>query len=362
MAAPLDAGWLWQALARGESLDARPDPRRAVLHRFAGLVSPALAASLLPGPDWDGLIGADALRQSRLLARFTHRNQRAALATIAQGGFECVVLKGFANAHLLYPEPEARIVGDLDLLVRPGDLAGLVAYLGAAGYRFRGAPPRLWGFISDASFLPFVAADGGCNLDLHVEPDCYPLYCGLGAAALFGAARPMEIDGLRILVPAAEHVLALCLSNAVKDKLGVFALRKALDALMLLRAPHDLDWDAIEAVLGAGRLTGPGRAFFALLESLGLAPGIVPPRLARPPRGLAALEFRQVEAEWRALFPREPGLTSLLRREALLCAEPGIALYNHWLRLKGLVAPGSGLPEAARGLAGLEPPAGESRD
>jgi hypothetical protein len=370
VSAPLDADWLWRAVARGESPDAGPEARHATLRRFADLVSPALAADLLPlsgsgsgsGPDWTDLISGDALRQSRLLARFAHRAQRAALGEIARAGFACVALKGFANAHLIYRVPETRIVGDLDILVRPGDLAGLVAHLGAAGYRFRGAPPRLWGFISEASFLPFVSADGGCNLDLHVEPDCYPLYRGLGVEALFRAARPLDLDGLRILVPAPEHALALCLSNAVKDKLGVFALRKAIDAMLLLRGTRDLDWAALEGILRDGRLTGPGRAFFALLEALGLEPGIVPRHLARPPGGLAAGEFRRVLAEWRGLFSDEPGLARLLRRELLLCAEPRVALYNHWLRLAGLVAPGSGLPEAARDLAGLHASPGRHRD
>lgn len=355
----LDANRIWRAIARDEPLEAHTDGSLAALRRFAGLISPALAASLLVRctPDWSSVIEADTLRQSRLLARFAHRGQRAALEAIAAAGFECVVLKGFANAHLLYGEPEARIVGDLDILVGPGDLAGLVARLGDAGYRFRGAPPRLWGFISEASFLPFVAADGSCNLDLHVEPDCYPLYRGLGTAALFAAARPLTLDGLTILVPAPEHVLALCLSNAAKDKLGAFALRKVIDALVLLRTPRELDWDAIAAVLRDGRLSGPGRVFFALLEALGLAPGTVPGGLVRIPGGLAGAEFRRVVAEWRALFPIEPGLAALLRREALLCAEPGVALRNHWLRFKGLIAPGSGLPAAARGLAGLAPAA-----
>lgn len=366
VSAPLDAGWLWRAVARGGRPEALAQDRIAAGHtalrRFADLVSPALAASLLPmppgGPDWADLLEGDALRQSRLLARFAHRAQFAALGAIAEGGFECIVLKGFANAHRFYPEPEARIVGDLDILVRPGDLAGLVAHLGAAGYRFRGAPPRLWGFISEASFLPFVSADGGCNLDLHVEPDCYPLYRGLGVEAVFRAARPLDADGLRIRVPASEHALALCLSNAVKDKLGGYALRKAIDALLLLRMVRDLDWDAVETILRNGRLIGPGRAFFALLEALGLAPGLVPRHLGRPPGGPAAGEFRRVLAEWRALFPEEPGLARLLRREALLCAAPGVTLRNHWLRLKGLAVPGSGLPAAARGLAGLNRPSG----
>lgn len=359
VSAPLDAEWLWRAIARGGPIEGDAGFRRAALRRFADLVSPALAASLLSlppaGPDWAELTGGEALRQSRLLARFARRAQLAALGAIARGGFECIALKGFANAHLFYPDPEARIVGDLDILVRPADLAGLVAHLGAAGYRFRGAPPRLWGFISEASFLPFVSADGSCNLDLHVEPDCYPLYRGLGVEALFGAARPLETDGRRILVPSPEHALVLCLSNAVKDKLGIFALRKAIDAMLILRARPALDWRAVETILRDGRLIGPGRAFFALLEALGLAPDLVPPHLARPPGGPAAGEFRRVLAEWRGLFPAEHGLAQLLRREALLCAEPSVALHNHWLRLKGLVAPGSGLPDAARGLAGLSP-------
>ena len=35
------------------------------------------------------------------------------------------------------------------------------------------------GFISDASFMPLVSPEGDCNIDIHVQPDCYPAYRSL---------------------------------------------------------------------------------------------------------------------------------------------------------------------------------------
>ena len=44
-----------------------------------------------------------------------------------------------------------------------------------------GARQARWGFVSDASYVPFHSPDGVTNIDLHVEPDAWPLPLGLPA-------------------------------------------------------------------------------------------------------------------------------------------------------------------------------------
>jgi hypothetical protein len=64
----------------------------------------------------------------------------AVLAALAGAGVACVVLKGADVARRCYPDPAARPMVDLDLLVRPGDLAAAEQALAALSYR-RSEPP-----------------------------------------------------------------------------------------------------------------------------------------------------------------------------------------------------------------------------
>src|SRR5690606_2264719 len=162
---------------------------------------------------------------------------------------------------------------------------------------------------------PFVSADGGCNLDIHVAPDCYPLYLGLDTDALFAAARPFAADGRALLGPSDAHALLLCAPNAATDKFGPFAARKHVDALRPLSLRADLDWKEIGRRLRARRLVLPARAFLALLCALGAEEARVPAALRRPPGGLRGGEYRRVLADTLALYPAEPGLPAVLRRE-----------------------------------------------
>lgn len=71
--------------------------------------------------------------------------------------------------------------------------------------------------------------------------------------------------------------------------------------------------------------------------------------LSVPPPGLARPTFERVVADFRELFVTRPSMIELLWREAMLCAEPGVAAHNIWirLRLRGLVRPHRGVPAGA---------------
>lgn len=321
--------------------------------RLAALESPVLAEYVLADASAAlgiPLVDGDAVARSRLLHRFRLAHQRRWAEEIAAAGIEVVYLKGFANGHALYPDPVLRVQGDLDLLVRECDLERLVAMLAGNGFRFVASARHRWGMISDASFLPLVSADGACDIDIHIHPDCYPAHRSLTTGRVFAAACRIEAGGRSFLVPCAEHIMALCATNACKDKLDMFALRKAIDAVVMLRRGMPLDWEEIARLARDGRWLKPARAFFALLHRLGAPPGAIPDALLVPPRGLATSAFERVVADFRELFVTRPSMIELLWREAVLCAEPGVAAHNIWLRLSGLVRPHRGVPAGAAAL------------
>lgn len=341
----------WHLITAPETVEVQA-PREGFeswARRLAYLVGPVLADFALG--DLQAAVGRpvldpESIRHGRLLNRFTRARQESCLATLREAGVEVVVLKGLALAHGLYPDPDIRVAesGDLDILLRGGDRDRTVAHLTERGYSFGRPPAKAWGFISTASYLPFMSLDGAVNLDLHVHPDAYPLHRSLTTERVFAAAKVVAAGPSEIRIPSPEHCFLLLASNAAKDKFGELAVKKALDAVVMLRSGWSLDWTEIESLAARGRLLGPLRVFLALLAALGLDMRSVPARLVVAPTGVPGREFRRMVADWRALFPAPMGAAGALRREFLLSAEPSVGLHNNWLRLKGLVWPASGLP------------------
>jgi hypothetical protein len=330
----------------------RSDPPLEAVRRFAALVGAPLAADLLaPLAAALGrpLVDAAAVRDGLLLNRLAGRSQRAAVARLADASVPVVCLKGFALAHTLYADPDLRTVGDLDLLVARADLDRTIACLETAGFAFAALPTPAWGFISEASFMPMVSADGVCSVDLHVEPDCYPAYRALTAARVFAGARDAMAGEVPIRVPAPAHALLLALTNAAKDKFGPISVRKLVDAALLARVATAADWEEVRSLARAGGFLGPARTALALLVRLGMPPAPVPDDFRAPPRGLRAPVFAGLVRDHAALFPAPVPATCVLAREVALCTEPRVALSNAGRRLRGLVRPRSGVP------AGHEP-------
>ena len=276
--------------------------------------------------------------------RFTGGVQRRWMHEIAGSGIPVVFMKGFAFAHTLYPDPDIRTIGDLDLLVAETDLDRLLKFLTAGGFGFEPMPTPAWGFISDASFLPLVSADGACNIDVHVQPDCYPAYRSLSAEAMFSDAISTRIDGEAVFTPSPSHALVLCLTNAAKDKFGPYSVRKLVDIAVLLRSDAAIDWDEVRTLARRGHFTKPARVAFALLVRLGLPEELVPRDFRRCPPGIAAREFEFLVDDYAALFARDPASLRVLMRELTLCTEPDVAVHNAFLRVTGMFRPRRGLP------------------
>lgn len=351
MSAPPD---IWPLVTRPDDAPVPPDKDalRAAARRFAQIASPVLAEHLLaPTAARLGtrLIEEADCRASRLGNRFNLAQQRRWAGVIVEAGIEVVFLKGFASAHTLYPDPELRTQGDLDVLVRASERDRLVGLLSGEGFRFRPSRPSPWGMISDASYLPFVSNDGACDIDIHIQPDAWPTHRSLDTARLFARARDAAAGALSIRVPSPEHALVLCVTNTAKDKFGPYSTRKVIDAIVLLRAVAALDWPALDwdEILGLAQDGGfwkPMRGFFLLLARLGLPRAAMADAALAPLSGFAGRELDRAARDFRALFPDDATMAQLLRREIALSAEPSVAAHNLWRRISGLARPRPGIP------------------
>lgn len=334
---PAGALTLWRALL-GLPPAAAPSAWPGRTGWIASL-SPALLADLAPAEPLDAAV----LQEVRLLARYRQTRLLQALAWIAEADVPCVALKGFAAAFLYYPAPAARLIGDLDLLVRERDLPRLVRALQEKGFRFGPADPKAWGFLSDASFVPFHTADGDCNVDLHVKPDSFPLSASLSTDEVFAQARQIMAADRPVHVPSAVHMALILVSNLAKDKFAPNGLRKLLDFARLLRHEHDFPWGELIGQAERARLGKALETTCALLRGLGTPAELMPERLGRKSPALIAGVLR----DWCAQL--EPGLLRRLQREWLLAAEPGVALRLAGRRLAGLIRPRSGIPAGLDG-------------
>ena len=120
---PLD---FWPLLTQSDVV-ARPqdtDGLRVAGEKLSQLIAPVLTDYLLNGVTASGaleLFDTASLQRNRLIKRFTLAEHRRWARAIVTAGFDVVYIKGFANAHTVYPDPALRIRGDLDVLVRPPD-------------------------------------------------------------------------------------------------------------------------------------------------------------------------------------------------------------------------------------------------
>ncbi len=347
MSAPDDSG-LWPLILAPEApLPADRDGLQAAAGRLAELIGPALAKHLLVSAEARlGMTLIDPARAetARLLNRMTAAVQARWAAEIARADIPFVCLKGFAAARTLYPDPDLRSTGDLDLLVHSGDRDQLIAHLAAQGFRFAGTGLPRWGFISDASYVPFVSEDGTCNIDIHIRPDSWPAHLSLTTERVFAASRTATSRDGTWRVPSPEHAFALCITNAAKDKFGPFVALKLVDAMRIAAMSPPPDWRAVQALADEGRFAKPARVFVALLAALGMPASHLPAALAKPPGGIATAAFATLVADWRAVRPDRAGAGGVLWRELMLCTEPEVGLHNAGLRLRGLVRPASGVP------------------
>jgi hypothetical protein len=336
----------WKALLAGapDPVGADREALAAWAGRMADLVSPALADHLFePWQErWGPLLDPERAAKARLYSAFLWRRQVEAVRLLRDSGVRFVCLKGFALAHQIYARPDARIVGDVDLLLDPTDLGKAVAALSGAGFAAMPIPSR-FGFISDSSYLPIVSPDRQVALDLHVAPDAWPAGRALTVEAVFARAAPFQAGELTLLGPAAEHSFFLLVTNIAKDRFGPEGVRKVVDAAMLLRARVDLDWELVEALARSAGYAGALAAFLRLIDRLG--GGIAAPQRLLGRIGVRAeRELARVASLYlKAQVPRL-GFFDKLRREFLLGPDPVSVARINLKRLMGLAHPRTGLP------------------
>lgn len=324
--------------------DASTPPGPDEIARFAALTSPATAAALLVPADGISLpepLTRANVETARKLNGFRRRLGEQWVRRIADAGFDVMVIKGGASAHMLYHRPEDRGLSDLDILIRPEDLTSVSRFLLRHDCRFAEVATRSpWGFVSDASFQPLITPDGAGNIDLHIHPDAWPLHRALTSADLFDRSQELD-NGLRLPHPD-DHLLIMA-SHAARDLFGANAMKGIVDGLILVSRPDiPIDVTRVLTIARLGYCGRPVENFLRILQALGAGP--IPGLPERGgPSGLI-VDAAQMIAD---LFPDGTDLpfSVKLKREFGLAATLPVALFRLGKRALGLIKPASGVPK-----------------
>ncbi len=204
------------ALLRGRDPASFDDARRAAL--LAAAEREGVAGRLAPRhPSFAS--GAESARLTSILAGSTTRR---AVEALEAAGIAVAVLKGAAIAGLAWDEPSQRPQADVDLLVRPRDLARAGEVLREAGVA---GETKIEG---KAHHHATLAASGGAMVEMHKElTSDLPLRVS--------AAELLE---RRLRVKAADGELP---TLSLEDTAAYVALHAALHALERLSWVLDLD-------------------------------------------------------------------------------------------------------------------------
>jgi hypothetical protein len=182
-------------------------------------------------------------------------------------GIRFLVLKGLPLASEIYRQPGLRPIGDLDILVAPGDLDRALGVLRGLGYEMPAGSLSVE-FYRRHHFHLTLLKDGwyGMPVELHWDTQPYFSLSRIPPAEFWASARPLGMEGLDLVVPGreetflylAQHLMRHVLSfgaNTREDPVGALlepARRGRLawiaDLALLARSRPGLDWDRVGAL------------------------------------------------------------------------------------------------------------------
>ncbi len=206
------------------------------------------------------------LRQLRLRQILT-----SAVTLLREHGIEPVLLKGFSLA-MLYPNPNLRQFGDIDLFVGLDDFHQACTLLRSlpGGYN--------WGEEMDVGHH-YNVEFGNYPMEIHRvsadvnDPKEVEAYAAIERDGLYANTQRVDLEGVEIFIPSKEFMVFFTFYHAWHHFLtsGV-GWRQISDVAMTLHAYHgQIDLDKLCLWLTKMHLMQPWQAFGCLMvEQLGL--------------------------------------------------------------------------------------------
>jgi hypothetical protein len=210
---------------------------------------------------------------------------RLVLTALRQENIPAIVLKGWAMVQILYEgEFNQRPSGDIDVLVKPGDLASVDSILKRLGYLDAAVEP--WpGFFqrymnSRHYLLPQGKAQNGqtFHFDIHWGIPDPPYYnFGTSMAPFFKRSQPVKVADMETGCLAMEDHLLYACSHIAHHGYSASLSNYYEIAAILLRAGPALDWTAVFSRAAAMQVVLPLQRVLGRMAALW--PGVISPQL-----------------------------------------------------------------------------------
>lgn len=219
----------------------------------------------------------EAFRRQALVTEFRMASLEATLQRLLQEfdgiGIPVMLLKGAALAKTVYGSFTNRPMGDLDILVRPGDAERAWRHVRDLGWtlEYEGGDE----FYGLFHHLPALVDPSPLKAVLEIHRQIMP-FGGpfvLDERELWDAARPVEVGPIRAWVPADHHqLLHLCTHFAWSHMFSGIG-RTVRDVATLL-TEREVDWPAFVAL--ATRTRARTCAYWTLAITRSLTGTVVP--------------------------------------------------------------------------------------
>lgn len=190
------------------------------------------------------------------------------IALFEAAGVPLMLLKGLPISLFYYRDFGARLMIDIDLLIRPSDVHAAAEILRRGGWECDARLPPKW-------LLPFTNElefhhSRHATIDLHWKPlhlDC-PSEVD---QAFWDRAVPREVQGEMVLTPDTADLLLITCFNTWKGQ-SPSACRWVSDAAVLVRSSDlPIDWDVfLEQTKRAGLVPAVQEALASLDEEFGV--------------------------------------------------------------------------------------------
>ena len=168
------------------------------------------------------------------------------LRALEAAGIEMLVIKGAGRVASRDKAARGRAVNDIDICVKPGDMAPAFDLLTQAGWTPAGSGTVLYHRqqLGDAVGINLVLGEFG-NLDLHRTAFHAPYNRTEADEAIWSRALPASLGGVAVRIPSPTDTVAIAIAHGALDA------HKSSDWMVDSAAAIDMgvDWPLLESII-----------------------------------------------------------------------------------------------------------------